>query len=139
MSDLPVSLHQFFEGLLVCCKQTKKRHIPHFQISSNGIIVVEQMSPFQPGDHLDDMEVLGIAPFFAAIDIEQGGEISVSETTGKRFFKKLFEKMVFLDSDVLTRATKTVNENLERPNFVATSVVIITFKNVTTARNEVIF
>lgn len=43
------------------------------------------MAQFQPGDHLDNMEVLGIAPFFAAIDLSKGGEISISETTGNFF------------------------------------------------------
>ncbi|KAI1729936.1 nidogen-like domain-containing protein [Ditylenchus destructor] len=90
-------------------------------ISTNGLIVVKELSRINPGDQLDDMEILGIAPFFAPIDLNGGGEVTVTETT---------------DSDVLTRATQVVNDNLGtgETNFRATSVVTISFMNVTTPK-----
>uniref|UniRef100_A0A915E034 Uncharacterized protein n=1 Tax=Ditylenchus dipsaci TaxID=166011 RepID=A0A915E034_9BILA len=97
----------------------------HIMISTNGLIVVKELSKLNPGDQLDDMEMLGIAPFFAPIDLTSGnGEVVVSETT---------------DSDVLTRATQLINEHMQpggEPNFRATSVLIISFMNVTTAKSK---
>ncbi|TKR78276.1 hypothetical protein L596_019108 [Steinernema carpocapsae] len=90
-------------------------------ISTNGLITVEEAVSVKPGEKLDDMEALGIAPFFSPIDISRGGQVSVLETT---------------DSDALTRATSAVVENGDDPTFVATSAVVVTYMNVTTNRSK---
>lgn len=68
------------------------------------------------------MDALAIAPFFASMDLARSGEVVVSEST---------------DSDILSRTTQMVNENLEDGNFVATSVVTISFMNVTSTKAKV--
>lgn len=90
-------------------------------VSSSGLITVKEMSAVSHDAHLDDMDVLGIAPFFAPIDITQRGEVTISEST---------------DSDVLTRATQLVNENLAVERFTATSVVTVSWMNVTAAGTQ---
>uniref|UniRef100_A0A1I8ASX4 Nidogen n=1 Tax=Steinernema glaseri TaxID=37863 RepID=A0A1I8ASX4_9BILA len=89
-------------------------------ISANGLITVEE-GKISSGEKLDDMEAQGVAPFFAPIDLSRGGQVTVSETT---------------DSDVLTRATAAIVENGDDATFVATSVVIVTYLNVSTSRQR---
>lgn len=98
--------------------------IPNFQISNNGLITVDDQSAqnISPGDHLDDMNVLGIAPFFANIDLSRNGEVTVSEST---------------TPEVLARANQVVNDNLESGDFTATNVVIVSFMNVSAANEKV--
>lgn len=66
------------------------------------------------------MDVVGIAPFFADIDFTRNGEVTVSESTAP---------------EVLLRANQVINENLEQGDFSATSVVIVSYMNVS-APNE---
>ncbi|KAK0417416.1 hypothetical protein QR680_012996 [Steinernema hermaphroditum] len=90
-------------------------------ISTNGMITIDESGKVDAGEKLDDVEALGVAPFFAPIDISRGGQVTVAETT---------------DSDVLTRATAAIVENGDDATFVATSVVVVTFINVTTAHSH---
>uniref|UniRef100_A0A914UMS4 Uncharacterized protein n=1 Tax=Plectus sambesii TaxID=2011161 RepID=A0A914UMS4_9BILA len=89
-------------------------------ISSQGIIAMDDVGKLKAGEPLEEQRVRGFAPFFAAIDVLRGGEVSVDETTA---------------SDVLTRATQTVTDNYYDPSFVAKSVVTITYINVTNSDN----
>ena len=57
-----------------------ERH--QFQISTNGIIALEDAATMKPNERLDDVGVHGVAPFFAAIDLTKRGEVLVGETTG---------------------------------------------------------
>uniref|UniRef100_A0A915ALI5 Uncharacterized protein n=1 Tax=Parascaris univalens TaxID=6257 RepID=A0A915ALI5_PARUN len=90
-------------------------------IITQGLIALEDVGKIKPSDKLDTMGVHGIAPFFAPIDLSKGGQVFVDETT---------------DSDVLTRATQTVLDNFQDNSFMATSVVTITFVNVTTGTKK---
>ncbi|KAI6188477.1 EGF-like domain-containing protein [Aphelenchoides besseyi] len=102
---------------LVVFGERRKRLI----VSTNGLITVDGLTtPLQPGDHLDDMNVHGIAPFFAAVDLSRHGEVTISETT---------------DASTLERAAQVINDNLDNRDFVANSVVIVTYTNVS-APNE---
>lgn len=53
------------------------------QISSQGIIAMDDIGKLKAGEPLESQRVRGFAPFFAPIDILKGGEVSVDETTGK--------------------------------------------------------
>ncbi|KAE9550713.1 hypothetical protein FO519_006079 [Halicephalobus sp. NKZ332] len=86
-------------------------------VSNSGLILVQEMKKVRAKDRLEDMNVLGIAPFFGPIDLSKGGRVTIAENT---------------DEDVLTRASNQINENLEQPNFKATSAVIVTYANVST-------
>ncbi|CAD5215564.1 unnamed protein product [Bursaphelenchus okinawaensis] len=90
-------------------------------ISANGLITVDDSVNILPGDSLDDMNVVGIAPFFALIDLSKGGEVKVKESS---------------EDSVLARATHIVNENGESGGFIADSVIIISFINVTTSNTR---
>ena len=80
------------------------------------------MNKVRPDDTLESMNVLGIAPFFGPIDLSRGGEVTIGEAT---------------DSDVLTRASQQINENLEQPSFTATNLVTVTYMNVSTANSRI--
>lgn len=69
------------------------------------------------------MELMGLAPFFAPIDLSRNqlnlGEISVYETN---------------EPEILKRATDLINENLNSvDSFRATNILILSFINVTSA------
>ena len=76
------------------------------------------MKKVRAKDRLEDMNVLGIAPFFGPIDLSRGGRVTIAETE---------------DQDILARASNQINGNLEQPNFKATSAVIVTYVNVSAA------
>ncbi|CAD5221512.1 unnamed protein product [Bursaphelenchus xylophilus] len=90
-------------------------------ISSNGLITVDDSVNILPGDSLDDMNVVGIAPFFAPIDLSKGGDVRVKESA---------------EDGVLARATHIVNDNGESGGFIADNVIIISFINVSTPSTQ---
>jgi hypothetical protein len=94
-----------------------------FKVSNNGLITVDDKSQnVSPGDRLDDMDVVGIAPFFASIDLSRNGEVTVAEST---------------TPELLARANQVVNDNLESRDFIATSVVIVSYMNVSAPNEKV--
>lgn len=68
------------------------------------------------------MDVLGIAPFFANTDLSRHGEVIVSEST---------------KGDILAKANQVINDNLESGDFTATSVVIVSYMNVSAPNTDV--
>lgn len=71
------------------------------------------------------MELLGLAPFFAPIDLSKdSGEVTVQESK---------------DSEILNRASLLINENLGSGDnlFRATNVLTISFINVTSSKSLV--
>uniref|UniRef100_A0AC35EUW9 Uncharacterized protein n=1 Tax=Panagrolaimus sp. PS1159 TaxID=55785 RepID=A0AC35EUW9_9BILA len=90
-------------------------------VTSNGLIIVEEMNKVRSDDTLESMNILGVAPFFGPIDLTKSGEVTVGETS---------------NSDALARAAQQINENLEQPNFIATNLVIVTYMNVSTSHSR---
>uniref|UniRef100_A0AC34PZ99 Uncharacterized protein n=1 Tax=Panagrolaimus sp. JU765 TaxID=591449 RepID=A0AC34PZ99_9BILA len=97
----------------------KQRNI--LTISNSGLILVEEMSKVHVKDKLEDMNVLGIAPFFGPIDLSKGGRVTIAEV---------------FNEDVLARASNKINENLEQPTFIATSAFIVTYLNVSSETSD---
>uniref|UniRef100_A0A183UWS7 EGF-like domain-containing protein n=1 Tax=Toxocara canis TaxID=6265 RepID=A0A183UWS7_TOXCA len=93
-------------------------------ISTQGLIALEDVVKIKSGQKLDTMGVHGVAPFFAPIDLSKGGQVFVDENTG-----------IFY-SNVLTRATQTITDNFPDSSFVATSVITVTFVNVTSGTRK---
>uniref|UniRef100_A0A7E4W4K5 EGF-like domain-containing protein n=1 Tax=Panagrellus redivivus TaxID=6233 RepID=A0A7E4W4K5_PANRE len=87
-------------------------------VTTSGLILIEEMSKVHMDDKLEDMNALGVAPFFGAIDLSKGGEITIGEAN---------------TADVLNRAASQINENLDQPIFTPTNVVTITYNNVSTS------
>uniref|UniRef100_A0AC35TPA3 EGF-like domain-containing protein n=1 Tax=Rhabditophanes sp. KR3021 TaxID=114890 RepID=A0AC35TPA3_9BILA len=70
---------------------------------------------------LGNVDVAMIAPFYSAIDLNRGGSVEIEEVT---------------ENKVLQRATRTISDALpSNKGFMATSVVIITYNNVTTSED----
>jgi len=88
-------------------------------IASNGLIALNDIPSDDKAQSLDDMGVVGFAPFYGRVDMANGGKVYVQEST---------------DADVLTRLTETVGENYKLPGFVAKSAIIVTYVNVSTTR-----
>lgn len=70
------------------------------------------------------MDTLGIAPFFANTDLSRGGEVTVSESTR---------------GELLGRANQLINDNLASGDFTATSVVIVSYMNISAPGIDVIY
>ena len=90
------------------------------QISINGIVALNDIPPESDSQRLDEMHIVGFAPYFGRMNTARGGAVYVAEST---------------DSDVLTRATQTIGENYNEPGFVAKTVVSVTYVNVSTDRD----
>ncbi|CAI5445531.1 unnamed protein product [Caenorhabditis angaria] len=86
--------------------------IDKLTITSSGLIALDDIREAQ--GKLEDY--VGIAPFFAPIDISKSGTVSVEEVD---------------DPNVLQKVTRTIAENYNDPSFEAKSALIITFSNVT--------
>uniref|UniRef100_A0A914XZ45 Uncharacterized protein n=1 Tax=Panagrolaimus superbus TaxID=310955 RepID=A0A914XZ45_9BILA len=90
-------------------------------VTSNGLIIVQEMNKVHPDDTLESMNILGVAPFFGPIDLTRSGQVTIGDKTSP---------------DVLERAAQQINENLEQPNFIATYIVTLTYSNVSTAHSR---
>ncbi|EFO86565.1 hypothetical protein CRE_04751 [Caenorhabditis remanei] len=86
-------------------------------VTSTGLIAVNELN--KDGGRLEDMKLIGIAPFFGPIDLSRNGAVSVEEVD---------------DVEVLRRVTRTIAENYNDPTFEAKSVLVVTFSNVTDGR-----
>ncbi|CAI2348196.1 unnamed protein product [Caenorhabditis sp. 36 PRJEB53466] len=86
-------------------------------VTSTGLIAVNELS--KDGGRLEDMQLIGIAPFFGPIDLSRNGAVSVEEVE---------------DVEVLRRVTRTISENYNDPSFEAKSALVVTFSNVTDGR-----
>ncbi|KAL3097761.1 hypothetical protein niasHS_000496 [Heterodera schachtii] len=98
-------------------------------ITTNGLILVEgakQLGTIASGEQprLDELEVHGVAPFFAPIDLAQQGQIFVEETT---------------DPSLLAKASRTINEKLtdsRQSPFEGSHALMVTYVNVSLANTE---
>ncbi|PIC42356.1 hypothetical protein B9Z55_009462 [Caenorhabditis nigoni] len=86
-------------------------------VTSTGLIAVNEVN--RDGGRLEDMQLVGIAPFFGPIDLSRNGAVSVEEVD---------------DVEVLRRVTRTIAENYNDPTFEAKSALVVTFSNVTDGR-----
>ncbi|CAL2036292.1 unnamed protein product [Caenorhabditis brenneri] len=86
-------------------------------VTSTGLIAVNELN--RDGGRLEDMQLVGIAPFFGPIDLSRNGAVSVEEVD---------------DQEVLRRVTRTIAENYNDPTFEAKSALVVTFSNVTDGR-----
>ncbi|CAD6194117.1 unnamed protein product [Caenorhabditis auriculariae] len=82
-------------------------------ITSSGIIATNDVK--KDGAKLGDMQVVGIAPFFAPIDLSRGGAIAVQEVE---------------DEEVLRRLRRTIGDHYNDQSFDPKSVLIVTYSNV---------
>uniref|UniRef100_A0A914IAB0 Uncharacterized protein n=1 Tax=Globodera rostochiensis TaxID=31243 RepID=A0A914IAB0_GLORO len=98
-------------------------------ITTNGLILVQgakQLNSISSGEQprLDELDVYGVAPFFASIGLAQQGQIFVEETT---------------DPSLLTKVSRTVNEQLtelRHSPFVGSHALMVTYVNVSLANAE---
>ncbi|CCD68378.1 Dendrite extension defective protein 1 [Caenorhabditis elegans] len=86
-------------------------------VTSTGLIAINEVN--RDNGRLEDMQLVGIAPFFGPIDLSRNGAVSVEEVD---------------DVEVLRRVTRTIGENYNDPTFVAKSALVVTFSNVTDGR-----
>uniref|UniRef100_A0A183CAB2 EGF-like domain-containing protein n=1 Tax=Globodera pallida TaxID=36090 RepID=A0A183CAB2_GLOPA len=98
-------------------------------ITTNGLILVQgakQLNSISSGEQprLDELDVYGVAPFFASIGLAQQGQIFVEETT---------------DPSLLTKVSRTVNEQLTESRhspFVGSHALMVTYVNVSLANAD---
>uniref|UniRef100_A0A1I7TIT4 Nidogen n=1 Tax=Caenorhabditis tropicalis TaxID=1561998 RepID=A0A1I7TIT4_9PELO len=83
-------------------------------VTSTGLIALNELN--RDGGRLEEMQLVGIAPFFGPIDLSRSGAVSVEEVD---------------DVEVLRRVTRTISENYNDPTFEAKSALVVTFSNVT--------
>lgn len=86
-------------------------------VTSTGLIAINELN--RDVGRLEDMQLVGIAPFFGPVDLSRSGAVTVEEVD---------------DVEVLNRVTRTIAENYNDPTFNANSALVVTFSNVTDGR-----
>uniref|UniRef100_A0A1I7WSV0 NIDO domain-containing protein n=1 Tax=Heterorhabditis bacteriophora TaxID=37862 RepID=A0A1I7WSV0_HETBA len=89
-------------------------------ITSSGLISLSDITRTS-GEHLEEMHMTGIAPFFAPIDTSKSGHVTVAEVT---------------DTDTLNRLTRTISENYPDLLFQTKNALIVTHINVTDGKSQ---
>uniref|UniRef100_A0AAF5DBW1 EGF-like domain-containing protein n=1 Tax=Strongyloides stercoralis TaxID=6248 RepID=A0AAF5DBW1_STRER len=100
-------------------------------VTSNGLISTlknhhqeDNLKFFNENSHLENLQDQVIAPFYAPIDLSKSGRVTISETN---------------DPSLLKRATRTVADNIpNNESFMATSLFIVTYRDVTSIYNPVL-
>ncbi|CAB3402394.1 unnamed protein product [Caenorhabditis bovis] len=94
--------------------------VDRLTITSTGLISIDEMSKDGPA-RLEEMQLVGIAPFFAPIDLSKGGSVSVEEVENRNLLQKV---------------TRTIAENYNDPSFEAKSALVVTYSNVTDGKQR---
>ncbi|KAL1227150.1 hypothetical protein TPS_02147 [Trichinella pseudospiralis] len=91
-------------------------------ISSSGLVTVNGILPLTPQDPLDRSGVQGFALFYSAIDLSVSpGIVSVQETS---------------NGEMLTEASLMIGRHFPIIDFMAETVIMVAYENVTTAMTQ---
>ncbi|KRX73559.1 EGF-like domain-containing protein [Trichinella sp. T6] len=91
-------------------------------ISSGGLVTVNGILPLIPQDPLERSEVQGFALFYSAIDLSVSpGIVSVQETS---------------NGEMLTEASLMIGRHFPLIDFMAETVIMVAYENVTTANTQ---
>ncbi|VDO96282.1 unnamed protein product [Soboliphyme baturini] len=89
---------------------------------NSGLVSLNNILPVRYEDPIENSGFRGFAPFYGRIDLTQSnGTVSVQEST---------------ESVVLTAATDMISQHFNLPSFMARSVVMISFEDVSASRNQ---
>ncbi|OUC47156.1 putative calcium binding EGF domain protein, partial [Trichinella nativa] len=125
--NVPGSYHcQCREGYsgngTTCTKLKNKSSNEAVLISSGGLVTVNGILPLTPQDPLERSEVQGFALFYSAIDLSVSpGIVSVQETS---------------NGEMLTEASLMIGRHFPLIDFMAETVIMVAYENVTTANTQ---